>query len=93
MKITNNGEKSSKQLDNELREDVKLRMAEGFVVTDEEMLIDNGSSLILRIGGKGGKDIEIKFIVKKEQFDIEIQEEVAEVEVVAEVAEEVIEEE
>jgi len=67
-------EKSKKQIANELREDVKMRFAEGFLNNDNEMLVDGGSSLILRIGGTGGTDVEIKFIVKKEQFEIEIEE-------------------
>ncbi|KFZ25856.1 MAG: hypothetical protein KQ78_01812 [Candidatus Izimaplasma bacterium HR2] len=68
-------EKSQKTLDNELRENVKLRLAEGFETTVDEMLIDGGSSLILRVGGVGGTDVEIKIIVKKEQLKIEIVEE------------------
>ena len=67
-------EKSKKQIANELRENVKMRLAEGFLNAENEMLIDNGSSLILRIGGAGGTDIEIKIIIKKEQFEIEIEE-------------------
>lgn len=73
--LKNGQEKSAKQIANELREDVKVRLAEGFENREDEQLIDNGSSMILRIGGKGGTDVEIKIIVKKEQFDIEIEEE------------------
>lgn len=73
--MTNTKEKSQKQLDNELRENVKLRLADGFETTEDEMLIDGGSSLILRVGGVGGTDVEIKIIVKKAQLEIEIEEE------------------
>ena len=78
VKITSD-QKSAKQLSNELRENVKLRLAEGFADEENEQLIDGGSSLILRVGGKGGTDVEIKIIVKKDQFDIEIEEEEEEV--------------
>jgi len=67
-------EKSQKQLDNELRESIKIRLAEGFENTDEEMVIDNGSSLIIRVNDIN-VDVEVKIIVKKNQFDIEIAEE------------------
>ncbi len=74
-KVGQSVDKSKKQIANELREDVKVRFAEGFENNENEMLIDNGSSLILRVGGQGGTDLEIKFIVKKDQFEIQIEEE------------------
>jgi len=72
MTVANVKEKSQKQLDNELRENVKLRLAEGFETEENEMLIDNGSSLVLRTQDK---DVEIKIIVKKDRMNIEIEEE------------------
>jgi hypothetical protein len=74
-------EKSAKALANELRESVKERLAEGFETNDNEILIDGGSSLILRVDGVGGTDVEIKIIVKKDQFDFVIEEEEEKVEV------------
>ena len=86
-----NAQKSAKQIATELRQDVKMRFAEGFADAENEQLIDGGSSLILRVGGLGGTDVEIKFIVKKDQFDIQIQAEEVE-EVVEETTEETTEE-
>jgi len=90
MKVTRgiSSEKSAKALANELREDVKARLAEGFETNENEILIDGSSSLILRVGGTGGTDVEIKIIVKKDQFDFVIDEEVVE-----EAVEEAVEEE
>lgn len=68
---------SKKELAKIAREDLKMRLAEGLVATEDEQVIDLSSGeLLVR---SGDHDIVVKVIVKTKRLEIEVQEEEEEV--------------
>lgn len=69
-------EVSAKELAKLAREDVKARLASGFVATSDEVLVDLASGEFLVRGEN--EDIVVKVIVKTKRLEIVIEDEDAE---------------
>lgn len=68
-------EVSAKELAKVAREDLKLRIAEGLVAKDGEIVVDLSSGELLVRDGE--RDIVVKIIVKTKRLEVEVVEEEA----------------